>query len=275
MGIVNLTPDSFSDGGSWRDHEHALDGARAMVDAGADIIDVGGESTRPGAGSVSAEEQLRRILPFISEAANSLGVPVSVDTRLAEVAVRAVEAGAEIVNDVSGMRFDEDMAPQLAELGSGVVLMHSRGTPEDMATLSRYGDLVREVRGELQASLSQALAVGVLPERVVLDPGIGFAKSGRQSLALLDGLSRLLDLGCPLLVGPSRKSFIGEVTGEGPGGRLEGTISACVIALERGARLFRVHDVEAVHRALEVAHAILLSGGSHDPGGSTPAPQTI
>ena len=264
MGILNLTPDSFSDGGELPDPPAALERARAMVEAGAGILDVGGESTRPGAREVPAEEELRRIVPFLEAAAEHLSVPISVDTRKAEVARTALDAGAAVVNDVSGLAHDPDMAGVLARSGAGVVLMHMRGTPATMKGMARYDHLLDEVAAELREAVGRAEEAGVERDRIVVDPGIGFAKTAEQSLELLARLHRLADLGLPLLVGPSRKSFIASVVDVPPAERVAGTVAACVLAYERGARLFRVHDVEPVAQALRVAHAARRAADPRD-----------
>lgn len=256
MGILNLTPDSFSDGGELETVDDALRRAEAMVRAGADILDVGGESTRPGATEVPAAEERRRIIPFVERASERFHVPVSADTRKAEVARAAVEAGARIVNDVSGLTHDPAMAPYLAEAPVGVVVMHMRGRPETMRSLATYDDVVGEVKNELATRLHAARTAGIDPARVVADPGIGFAKDAAQSLRLVRELHRFRELETPLLVGPSRKSFLGAVLGTPSGDRLEGTLAACVLAYAGGARIFRVHDVEPVVRALKVARAV-------------------
>lgn len=266
MGILNLTPDSFSDGGELDSLEAAIARARRMVEAGADLLDVGGESTRPGAEEVPADEELRRILPFLREAAGSLPVPVSVDTRKAEVARAAVEAGATIVNDVSGLRHDPEMASFLAGAGVGVVLMHMRGTPADMRSRADYDDVVGEVRDELASRMDAARSAGIPEDRIVVDPGIGFAKDAAQSYRIVREMHRLLELGPPLLVGPSRKSFLGRVLGTPPRERVEGTVVTCALAYLGGARIFRVHDVEPVVRGLAVARAVASAGGgARDP----------
>ncbi|NJD20831.1 MAG: dihydropteroate synthase [Gemmatimonadetes bacterium] len=257
MGIVNLTPDSFSDGGLHGDVEAALDHARAMVGAGARILDVGGESTRPGAAAVPAREEAERMLPVLRRAVAELGVPVSVDTRKAAVARAALEEGAAVVNDVSGLAFDPEMGEVVAESGAGVVLMHMRGVPATMAVLATYGDVTAEVASELGEAVARARVAGIPDGAVVLDPGLGFAKTPEQSLALLAELGSLGALGFPLLVGPSRKRFLGAVLGEPPERRIAGTVAACVVAYLGGARIFRVHDVAPVAQALAVAHAIL------------------
>jgi dihydropteroate synthase len=256
MGIVNLTPDSFSDGGSWPNVEAALYAAERMVRGGAGILDVGGESTRPGAGEVPAHEELRRILPFVKAAVEHFDVPISVDTRKADVAAAALEAGAHGVNDVSGLRHDRRLAEVVASVGAGLILMHMRGEPGTMARFATYRDVIEEVRSELVDSVARARAAGVERKNIVVDPGIGFAKTPAQSLELIAGLERLTTIGPPVMVGPSRKSFLGAVLGLPPGERVEGTLAACVAAYLAGARIFRVHDVEAVSRALRVAHAI-------------------
>jgi len=260
MGIVNLTPDSFSDAGAIRGVDAAMEATRQMVDAGAAIIDIGGESTRPGAESVAAHDEIVRILPFLREAVDEFDVPLCVDTRKAPVAAVALDAGASAVNDVSGLRYDPDLGPVVARAGAGMVLMHMRGQPATMNAMTDYGDLLGEVRIELAASVAAAVSAGVDPESIVLDPGIGFAKTATQSLTLLRDLDSFAELGFPLLVGPSRKSFLGAVLGVPPDDRLEGTIAACVAAYLGGARLFRVHDVAPVVKALSVARAIVSPG---------------
>jgi len=256
MGIVNLTPDSFSDGGELSSVEDALLRAESMVAAGAELLDVGGESTRPGAPEVPADVEMRRILPFLRAASERLPVPISVDTRKAEVARAAVEAGASIVNDVSGLAHDPSMAPAVAELGVGVVIMHMRGTPRTMGRRAEYGDVVEEVSAELLARVRTARDAGIGRGRIVVDPGIGFAKTPEQSLVLIREIHRITGLGYPVLVGPSRKSFLGAILGSPPRDRLEGTLAACARAYAGGARVLRVHDVEPVARFLRVLRAI-------------------
>jgi dihydropteroate synthase len=257
MGILNLTPDSFSDGGALAGEGAALERAESLLSEGAGILDVGGESTRPGAAEVPVEEEMARVLPFIRSLAKSEMGPVSIDTRNSEVAREAIRAGAQIVNDVSGLNHDSRMARVVAEEGAGLVLSHMRGTPATMRDLADYSDVSGEVRAELGKSLALALEAGVKKERIVVDPGIGFAKTGEQSMELLRNLGSLRTLDCPILVGPSRKSFIGELTGLPPAQRLPGTIAACVLALNNGANVFRVHDVAPAVQALDVAWAIL------------------
>jgi dihydropteroate synthase len=263
FGIVNVTPDSFSDGGRLQ----SVDDARRLIDRllaeGADAIDVGGESTRPqGAVPVTVDEELRRVVPVIEAAvADHPGILVSVDTVKSRVASECAAAGASVVNDVSAFRLDPEMAAACGRTGVGVVLMHSRGDVADMATFAHatYGDdPVAEIVAELCAANERATAAGIPAERVVLDPGIGFSKRGAQSIAALRELGRIAAIGRPVMVGVSRKRFIGEVTGVTvPADRVAGTVGANVAALERGARLFRVHDVKPNRDALDVAWAIL------------------
>jgi dihydropteroate synthase len=261
MGILNVTPDSFSDGGQFLTPESAVAQAERLLTEGADLLDIGGESTRPGARPVSAEQELERVVPVIREVLRRRPETiVSIDTVKAEVARGAVEAGAAIVNDVSGFRLDAEIARVTARTGAGALLMHSRGTVEDMANYATavYGsDPVAEIQAELHAAAQRALDAGVDARAIVLDPGIGFSKRTEHSVAVLAQLRRLVSLGYPLLVGPSRKRFVGELTGGLPADqRLEGTIAACVVGLLNGARIFRVHDVGPVRRALQVAEAI-------------------
>ena len=257
MGVLNVTPDSFSDGGEHFDPGAALDRALEMVEQGADILDVGGESSRPGADPVPEQEELRRILPVIEHLAPRVRVPVSVDTYKASVARRAVEAGAAVVNDISGLRMDPAMAPTVAELGCTVVVMHMRGTPRTMQTDTRYDDLMGEIFEALEGSVGAALEAGVPRERVWIDPGIGFGKSPEGNLVILRRLGELRSLGCPILVGASRKSFIGRALGiDDPKDRLEGSLAAAVLAVWNGARVVRVHDVRETRRAVDLAWAV-------------------
>ncbi|HEX8429942.1 MAG TPA: dihydropteroate synthase, partial [Longimicrobium sp.] len=253
MGIVNVTPDSFSDGGRFRAAEPALARARELVAAGADLVDVGGESTRPGATDISADEEIGRVVPVIRAIRAELEVAVSVDTRKAEVARAALDAGARVVNDVSGFA-DGAMAATVAVAGAGVVLMHMRGTPATMQTLTGYGDVAADVAAELGGAVERARAAGIADRCVVLDPGIGFAKTAEQNLELIARVGTLLRLGFPVLLGPSRKAFIGGLLGGVPATERDaGTAGACVAGLARGARIFRVHDVRTARHALDVA----------------------
>lgn len=265
MGILNITPDSFSDGGELGNPAAALDRAREMVEAGAGILDVGGESTRPGAQPVPLDEELGRVIPVLEILDRELGVPLSVDTRKAEVARRALEVGAAVVNDVSGLGHDPAMASTVARKGAGVVLMHMRGEPRDMTERASYGDVAVEVARELVERVGVAREAGISDDAIVLDPGIGFAKTADQSLTLLRELERIVALGFPVLVGPSRKSFLGAVLGVPPTERVVGSAVACAYALERGARVFRVHDVVETVQALTVLGA-LRDGLAGEPG---------
>jgi dihydropteroate synthase len=260
VGVLNATPDSFSDGGRFLDPEAAVRHAEDLAAQGADLVDVGGQSTRPGAAEVPAGEELRRVLPVLQRLAErDFPVPVSVDTSRPEVARAALRAGAALVNDVTGLR-DPRLAEVVAEAGCPVVLMHMRGTPADMASRARYRDVVAEVREELGEALRRAAAAGIPAERTVLDPGLGFAKTADHNLALLRRLPELLALGRPLMVGPSRKSFIGHLTGAGVEERLPGTLAAVTASVLGGAAFLRVHDVAAVRQAARVAAAIRDAG---------------
>lgn len=270
IGILNVTPDSFSDGGRFLSSDAALAQAERLLSEGADLLDVGGESTRPqGATPVDVREERGRVLPVIEGiVARWPGALVSVDTVKGEVAAAALDAGAHVVNDVSAFRLDPRMSEICAARGAGVVLMHSRGGVQDMATYEHatYGDVVAEVVGELEERLAAAREGGVTAEAVVLDPGIGFAKRSAHSLRLLAELPRVAALGRPVLVGASRKRFIGELSGVGEAAeRVHGSVGAHVAALMRGARLFRVHDMRAHRQALDVAWAVLRAGGDEGP----------
>ena len=266
LGIVNVTPDSFSDGGRFFSGDAAIEHGVRLVEEGADVLDIGGESTRPqGAVPVDVAEELARVLPVVRGLRARLpDVPISVDTVKSAVAAAVLGEGAEAINDVSAFRLDPAGAELCARAGAGVILMHSRGTVADMATYrhASYGaDVAGEVIAELSASVERAEAAGVARGRIALDPGIGFSKRSEQSLAVLAALPRFVDLGYPLVVGASRKRFIGELTGvTDPSERVEGTTGANVMALALGARIFRVHDVRAARRALDVGWAILRSG---------------
>ncbi|HEV8123704.1 MAG TPA: dihydropteroate synthase [Gemmatimonadales bacterium] len=260
FGILNVTPDSFSDGGSFADIDLALAHAARLVESGADIIDVGGESTRPGAEPVSAERELARVIPVVSALVREHPtLPISVDTVKAVVAEAALDAGVTIVNDVSGLRLDPAMGSVVARHRAGLVVMHSRGGVHEMARteLGEYGpDPVGVIIGELGRALKQALALGVASEAVVLDPGLGFAKTAEQSLLVLDQLASFVALGHPVMVGPSRKRFLGVAPGRPVADRDRATAAACVVAYQRGARLFRVHDVAIARAALALAAAV-------------------
>jgi dihydropteroate synthase len=256
MGVVNVTPDSFSDGGAWLDAGAAIAHGRELVRQGAAILDVGGESTRPGADPVSASEELRRVLPVL-QALAGCGARLSIDTSKATVAAGALDAGASIVNDVTALRGDPEMAALVAERGCDCCLMHMLGEPRTMQHAPAYRDVVAEVKAFLAARLRFAVGRGIAQERLWLDPGIGFGKTIDHNLELLRRLDELVELGRPIVVGTSRKGFLGTITGRGPAERVPGTIATNVLALARGASVFRVHDVAEACDALAVAAATL------------------
>jgi dihydropteroate synthase len=256
MGVVNVTPDSFSDGGRFLAADAALDQALALVREGAAIVDIGGESTRPGSDPVPAEQELARVLPVIEALADRVGVPISVDTMKAEVARRALESGATIINDVSALRYDEAMADVVAAAGCPVCLMHMKGQPKTMQDDPRYDDVVADVLDFLESRMAFALARGVREEQILLDPGIGFGKTVAHNLALLAGLDRFASLGRPVVLGASRKRFLGAVLGSEPSERLVGTIATTVIGCMAGVQVFRVHDVKPNFEAMRVALAV-------------------
>ncbi len=260
MGVLNVTPDSFSDGGLWLDPEAAIPHAIDMVSEGAGIVDVGGESTRPGADPVPEEEELRRVLPVVETLASQLSVPISIDTRKPAVAEAALEAGASIVNDTAGEEFDPAMDEVVARAGAALVIMHSRGTPATMRTLTDYDDVVAQTTSFLTDRAQQAADAGVDTSSIALDPGIGFAKSPDQSLRLLAGLGELVGTGWPVVVGTSRKSFIGTTLGVPEDQRLEGTAATVAWSVVRGAHVVRVHDVQAMARVVRMTEAILAAG---------------
>jgi len=256
MGVLNVTPDSFSDGGRFLDAQAAVAHGLEMADEGADILDVGGESTRPGADPVAPPEQIRRVVPAIEGlAARGLDAQISIDTTRLAVAEAAVAAGATYVNDVSAFRADPDLAGLVAERGLDCCLTHMRGDPRTMQAEAVYDDVVSDVKAFLEERLAAAVAAGVAEERIMLDPGIGFAKTLEHNLELLRRLDELVALGRPVVIGTSRKSFLGRITGREADDRLAGTIATNVLALERGASVFRVHDVAPVADALAVAAA--------------------
>ena len=255
MGIVNVTPDSFSDGGRFLDPERAIAHGRRLVAQGADILDIGGESTRPGAQAVSAEDELGRVEPVVAGLAGT--APVSIDTSKALVAAAALDRGAEIVNDVTALRADPDLAGLCAERGCTVVLMHMLGSPRTMQDDPRYEDVVDEVRRFLAGRVEAAVSAGVAEERIWVDPGIGFGKTVEHNLELLRRLDEIVAIGRPVVIGTSRKSFLGKLAGGRDEGRLGGTIASNVLALAAGADVFRVHDVAEARQALDAAEAIL------------------
>lgn len=258
MGILNVTPDSFSDGGRFVDVEAAVSHALRMEDQGADIIDIGAESTRPGAPLISADAELVRLMPVLERLIGRLAIPVSIDSWKASVAEAALSAGAEIINDISGLTFDPDLAETVARHRAGLVVMHTRGTPEVMQQQTGYDDLLGEIAGALYRSLQSALAAGVEQEQVVLDPGIGFGKDVAGNLEILRRLPELAGLGRPLLVGTSRKRFIGTILQQDrPEDRLFGTAATVALAVSHGASILRVHDVAAMRDVADMAHSIV------------------
>jgi dihydropteroate synthase len=257
MGILNITPDSFSDGGQFNTTSAASAQAQAMVAAGADIIDIGGQSTRPGAKLITLTEELNRVLSVLQIIRPEIAVPISVDTTRADVAKAAVEAGADIVNDISGGTYDPEMLPTVASLDVPIMLMHIRGTPQTMQQQTDYQDLMGEIYSFLSQQISAAIAVGIKQNKIIIDPGIGFAKNYEQNLEIFRRLQTLKMLGCPILVGASRKSFIGKILNQpAPKARVWGTAAACCAAIFNGTDIVRVHDVPEMRDVLLVADAI-------------------
>ncbi len=257
VGILNVTPDSFSDGGQFLALEKALEQGHRLAADGADLIDVGGESTRPGAPRVSTADELERVIPVIEALSRELALPLSVDTSKSEVAAAAVDAGADFVNDISGLTFDAQMADVVAARNAGLVIMHTRGRPDIMQHDTRYDDIVAEVKASLRKSIDKALAAGIAAEKIVIDPGIGFGKDVRGNLELLRRTADFVDLGKPIMLGTSRKSFIGHVLNlTEPKDRLAGSLSTIALGYVYGARLFRVHDVAASREAVLMAAAV-------------------
>jgi dihydropteroate synthase len=256
MGVLNITPDSFFSKSRRPDPAEAIGAGLSMAASGADILDIGGESSRPGAMPVSAEEELTRILPVIEGLRRANTVPISIDTYKANVARAALDAGADIINDISALRFEPAMVSVIAAEQVPIVLMHMQGTPQTMQTEPRYGDVTREVRDFLAAQLYEAMDAGISPDSIILDPGIGFGKSIEHNLQLLRGLPALAALGQPLLVGVSRKAFIGKILDADADDRLEGSLAAAVAAVLSGANIIRVHDVSATSKAVRMADAI-------------------
>jgi len=258
MGILNITPDSFSNGGKFLELDKALDHAEEMFEEGADIIDVGGESSRPGSQSISLEEELRRVIPLIEKLASKIKVPISIDTTKARVAEMALEVGAVMINDISALRFDPEMATLISERGVPVVLMHMRGTPQTMQYHVEYDCLISEISSFLKQRIEYAESVGIDSNKIIIDPGIGFGKSVPDgNLKIIKNLSFFKKLGKPILVGPSRKTFIGSVLSLGVEEREEGTAAAISLAINNGANIVRVHDVKKMKRVVRMVDAIL------------------
>ncbi|MEH2294050.1 dihydropteroate synthase [Nostoc sp.] len=258
MGILNVTPDSFSDGGEFNTTSAALVQAQALVAAGADIIDVGGQSTRPGAKQITLAEELDRVVSVLLVIRPEISVPISVDTTRAAVARASVEVGADIINDISGGTFDSEMLPTVAELDVPIILMHIRGTSQTMQQQTDYQDLLGEIYSFLARQIGVATAVGIDLDKIIIDPGIGFAKNYEQNLEIFRGLRSLTTLNCPILVGASRKSFIGRILNQpDPKARVWGTAAACCAAIFNGADILRVHDVQEMREVSLVADALL------------------
>lgn len=265
IGVVNVTPDSFFDGGLYFEPARAIERALTLAAEGANVIDIGGESTRPGSSPISAKEEKKRILPVVEVLKQKKDVLISVDTSKAEVAESALAAGADIINDISAGRFDPRMLPLVARRGAGLILMHMKGTPRTMQLAPQYDDVVGEVKMFLKSRLEAAESCGVARENILLDPGIGFGKTLVHNLTLLNSLGSLAELGRPLLIGVSRKSFIGKILELEAQDRLEGTIAASIVGILHGASLLRVHDVRSMKRAVAVAEAILSQGAFRPP----------
>ena len=268
MGILNVTPDSFSDGGCYVTPANAIRHAEQLAADGADVIDVGGESTRPGAAPVSVEEEVRRVLPVIRALARRLRVPISIDTSKAEVARRAIEAGAAMVNDVTALRGDPRMATVIAQAGVPVILMHMRGTPQTMQRRARYRDVVEDVKAFFAEAIQRAHAAGIASHKILIDPGLGFGKTLTHNLLLLQRLNELTALGWPVVFGPSRKSFIGQVQDAPIEERLAGTLACVGAAMRHGVQMVRVHDVKETVQFVTMWKAIVNAAGrEHRPRG--------
>lgn len=259
MGVLNLTPDSFYNGGKYTTQARALRKVEEMVKEGADLIDVGGESTRPGAKEVGIEEEIRRVIPVISKIRELFEIPVSIDTYRAKVAKVALEAGVDMVNDISGLRFDPGLKEVVARFGAAVVLMHIKGTPRDMQSNPRYESLMGEIISYLSDSIRLAQKAGIDLEKIIVDPGIGFGKTPEHNLQILNHLGELRSLGRPILIGVSRKSFIGAILKLPLEERLEGSLAAACLALMQGAKIIRTHDVKPTRRAVDLTQAIIQS----------------
>ncbi len=259
MGILNVTPDSFYDGGRHNGEDRAVRHAMALIEDGADIIDVGGESTRPNAEPVSTDEELRRVVPVIEKIRSRSDVFISIDTYKAKVADEACSAGANIINDISGLTFDEEMAPLAARIGVYTVIMHIKGTPKDMQTNPHYDDVVSEITDFFQRQMETAKQAGIAEDRIILDPGIGFGKRVEDNLRILKMLGEFKKLGKPILIGTSMKSFIGQITDSPVEERSEGTLASIVVSYMNGADILRVHDVKKTQKAVKLVRAIMQS----------------
>lgn len=257
MGILNVTPDSFSDAGEFNNLESALTQIKTMIENGADIIDIGGQSTRPGAEQIDLETEIKRVIPVIKAIRQSYYIPISIDTTRAKVAQQAVEAGADIINDISGGTFEPEMFGTAADLAVPIILMHIRGTPKTMQQMTDYQDLIGEIISFLKHQINQALDSGIARENIIIDPGIGFAKNAEQNIELLKRLSEFQSLNSPILVGASRKSFIGHIIDKtDPKERVWGTAAACCSAIAKGTNILRVHDVPEMYDVIRVADVL-------------------
>jgi dihydropteroate synthase len=260
MGILNVTPDSFSDGGRYLNPDDAVAHALTMVEQGADILDIGAESSKPGSIPIDEEEERRRLIPIVRAVCRRVSIPVSIDTTKASIAEQALDVGAVMINDISALRFDAHMGAVVAKSGAGVILMHMQGHPQTMRHAAQYVDVVAEVRQFLKARVEAAKAMGIPPERILLDPGIGFGKNCRHNLTLLNRLDTLCTLGRPLVVGVSRKAFIGKMLNRPIDERLMGTAGAVAVAIMKGARMVRVHDVAPIRDVVRMIEAIGNAG---------------
>jgi dihydropteroate synthase len=264
MGILNLTPDSFHDGGRWGDVDSALRHAESMIEGGADIIDIGGESTKPGSAGVPEEEELRRVMPVLREMRKRFDVPLSIDTTKEKVAREALAEGADIVNDISGLTYSRGIAEAAAEHGAGLIVMHTPSRPKDMQQRTGYASLIDDVLESLRISVGKAMQAGVGGKSIIADPGFGFGKTAGQNLTLLKNLARFGELGVPVMIGTSNKSFIGKISGPGAEERLLGTAATVAIGIMNGASVVRVHDVAAMRSVVRMADAV--SGKTITPG---------
>ena len=256
MGILNLTPDSFSDGGSYIDVETALERAKKMVEEGVDIIDVGAESTRPGATYIEEEIELERILPVVKKLVTELDIPISIDTYKPRVAEECIKVGAHIINDIKGLKGDPQMAEIIAKYGVFVIIMHIKGDPKTMQKNIEYNNIIEDIKGSLQESVDMAIKAGVSPKNIILDPGIGFGKTFEDNLKIIKKLCEFKKLGYPILIGASRKGFIGDILGTPPLDRVEGNLVVAAISAYNGASIIRGHEVKETVKALKMADAI-------------------
>lgn len=260
MGVLNVTPDSFSGDGIYQDPNRAVEIAEKLIQDGSDIIDIGGESTRPGAGPVTAEEEIKRVIPVIKKLSKRISAPISIDTSKSEVAKQALDSGASIVNDITGLESDLGMIGIIREFNAKVVVMHIKGTPQTMQKNPYYGNLIEEIKNKLKDIIEKAVKGGIKKENIIIDPGIGFGKTLEHNLEILNRLSEFKELKQPILVGPSRKSFIGKLTGAEPCDRIFGTAVSVALAIKNGADVIRVHDVKEMKQVAMVSDAISRSG---------------